>query len=106
MPTRDMHTHIRHTYCGIDLSFGATVKTGCDKRRPKDRTTTDIAAVNCMFCRDWWRTDQLRMASDAEACANLAEDKPELAQGMTPEDFRTLAHTHRRNVARAGMHVG
>jgi hypothetical protein len=90
---KDSLTHARKTIMGIDLAFGATTGTGCGKRRALDLTSTDLAVITCPACREWRRSQELELASMADAVATL--DQVDIKSGMGPDDFRALAEQHR-----------
>jgi hypothetical protein len=92
---KDPHIHAEKTRLGISLAFGATVGTGCGKRREKGRTSTDPDEVTCPPCREWGAAEETTMAENAEVVAGLPG--PYLAGHgtMTAEDFGELARQHR-----------
>jgi hypothetical protein len=93
---RDSHIHAEKTIFGTSLAFGATVGTGCGKRRERERTSTDPAVVTCPECRKWGAAQELEMAANADAVASLpAEFLAGDGVGWTADDFRNLARQHR-----------
>lgn len=92
---KDPHVHAEKTHLGISLAFGATVGTGCGKRREKGRTSTDPARVTCPECREWGAAEEMTMAENAEVVAGMGG--PFLAANgtMTAGDFGELARQHR-----------
>jgi hypothetical protein len=99
---KDTHVHAEKTTFGISLAFGATVGTGCGKRREKGRTSTSPAEVTCPECREWGAAEEVTMAENAEAVAGLPG--PFLAEHgmMTAADFGELARQHRAAAERWG----
>ena len=90
---KDPLTHGRKTISGTDLTFGATTTTPCGKKRSRERTSTDPAAVDCPDCRAWFAEQEREMTSAARAAADIAIAHPHLAL-CTPEEFTHIAWVH------------